>query len=78
MALDTFAVRDNEAEITTLPGTRFMVLDRKIVPNDDMYGVPTFTGDHKSGKRAAERFELKLLMLPPDPTYVSNLTKKEA
>ncbi|MFM0165734.1 hypothetical protein PQR39_35560 [Paraburkholderia sediminicola] len=65
-ALDSFASGSfkSEMEVTTLPGARFMVLSRKMV------------ADTEHGKSADKRFELELLMLPPDPTYVDNLLKK--
>jgi hypothetical protein len=65
-ATDTFGSGgfSGEAEITTLPGARFMVLSRKMVADVE----------HGSSKKAP-RLELEVLMLPPDPTYVDNLTK---
>lgn len=65
-ALDSFASGSfaSEMEVTTLPGARFMVLSRKMVP------------DVEHGKPNEKRFELEVLMLPPDPTYVDNLLKK--
>jgi hypothetical protein len=68
-ATDTFGSGGfhGEAEITTLPGARFMVLSRKMV--DDV--------EHGSSKKP-KRLELEVLMLPPDPTYVENLTKVKA
>lgn len=40
-----------EKEITTLPNSRFVILERKMVPNE---------------KGSGERLELEVLMLPPD------------
>lgn len=50
---------DNEGEITTLPGQRFVILDSK---QNGPKGKPWF----------------KLLMLPPDPTYLDTLYQKGA
>jgi hypothetical protein len=50
---------DNEQEITTLPGQRFMMIESKA-----------------KGPKNTPYF--KLLMLPPDPAYVANLSKKKA
>ena len=67
-AIDTFtgnpesSLLDGEAEITTLPGARFVVLGRAMVPDIE----------HRNGQNT--RLELEVLMLPPDATYVSNLT----
>ena len=65
-AIDTFGSGGfhGEAEITTLPGARFMVLSRKMVP------------DVEHGKAGSKRLELEVLMLPPDGTYVSHLKQK--
>lgn len=46
-----------EQEITTLPGARFMVLGRKMMP----------------GAGGKPRLELEVLMLPPDQTYVDTI-----
>ncbi|MNP64578.1 hypothetical protein D3C76_1600850 [compost metagenome] len=40
-----------EKEITTLPNSRFVILERKMVPSE---------------KGGGERLELEVLMLPPD------------
>ena len=67
-ALNSFASGSfkSEMEVTTLPGARFMVMSRKMV------------ADVEHGNSNGQRFELELLMLPPDPTYVDNLMKKKA
>lgn len=42
-----------EKEVTTLPNARFVILSKKMVPNEKGYG-------------AKQRLELEVLMLPPD------------
>jgi predicted DNA-binding WGR domain protein len=65
-AIDTFGSGDHhgEAEITTLPGARYMVLSRKMV------------ADAEHSNPGAQRLELEVLMLPPDATYIANIPKK--
>ena len=60
-AVDTFGSGNfgSEKEITTLPGSRFMILSSKMV------NCPI---------KGKQRLELELLMLPPDPTYIASLT----
>jgi predicted DNA-binding WGR domain protein len=48
----------SEAEITTLPGARYMILSSKMVH------CPV---------KGKQRLELEVLMLPPDPTYLASL-----
>jgi len=50
----------SEAEITTLPGARYMILSSKMVH------CPV---------KGKQRLELEVLMLPPDPTYLASLNK---
>lgn len=50
----------SEAEITTLPGARYMILSSKMVH------CPV---------KGTQRLELEVLMLPPDPTYLASLVK---